>query len=109
MKVSVSKMIGIIIGVMTITGGLVTGAVNFYNYHDTLATKKEMNEKFLQAKKDRNIVYVNLRLRDVEDSIRFYQQKGISTLDHFGREHYEKLQKTLARLEAERDAILTGD
>jgi len=109
MTIKISSIVALIIGLMTILGGLFTVGFNVYSYHNTLATKQEVDNGFLQAKKDNNMIWVDLRLADVEDSIRFYQRIGTDKLDADGRLDYADLRETRKRLRIKRNNILSLD
>ena len=84
----ISTLIGIL-------AALASAAIWVFGYHATLSTKKEVN-----------LIYIELRLKDAEDSVYFYSQRDPASLNSFEQARFERIQASLVRLEAERDKVL---
>jgi len=84
------KIVSTLLGII---GSLFTAGYFVFEYHNTLATKKEVN-----------LIFIELRLNDVEDSIENYS--NADTLTTVEQRRYDRLVKTLSRLEGSRDKIL---
>lgn len=83
------KMISTLLGIL---GTLVVFGFWVFTYHLTLATKK-----------DNAILYVDLRIKDVQDSV--FNYSGKQTLTDFDKEQLLKLKKTLERLEIQSERL----
>ena len=90
-----SKLVAKLSTLVGILGAVISLGVWVFGYHDTLSTKKEVN-----------LIYIELRLKDVQDSVFYYSQRDTSTLNNFEKARQTRLQATLLRLEGERDKPL---
>lgn len=83
------KLISSILGILAM---LAAGGLWIYNYHTTLATKENVN-----------LIYIELRLQDSEDSLLNYTGRALSDAE---KTRKQRLLTTISRLEAERDKIM---
>lgn len=106
----------LIVAGFTVATTLGSYGIWIFNYHATLATKEEMNNRFLLAKEETdrkfleasehsNRLYINLRISDVQDSLRYFKDKDVSEMTEHERLDYEDLRITLQRLKDRRDSI----
>jgi len=84
------KMVSTIVGIL---GSVIVFGVWVFTYHTTLATKADIG-----------LLYVDLRLKDVQDSV--FNYSGKEVLSEFDKEQLTKLKKTLERLEVQREKFM---
>ncbi len=95
--------IGTILGILATLGA---GSVAMISYLNTLATKEETQKSERILRKDMNMVFVDLRINDVESSMRPYEDRGLDTLNAREIRRYDRLQNKLDDFEKTRNELL---
>ena len=76
-----------------------------YDYHESMTTDKEAQEREDLLRRDMNLNFIDLRIRDVQADMRPFEEKGIKKLNDREEKKYERLQRKLEGFEKTRTKL----